>query len=210
MNEILFSLVSYSLGKEFPPENPNNDPKKLGITGILVTISSLSVLFITSLIGFFWVKSAAITKGTWIPVGIPKIPFELVISTSLILVSSFSFHLSLKFFQEKKFSNYKISFLITYSLAILFILFQILAWKKMFDLNLKPTTPNLFSFIFYFLTSLHILHVLFGIIPMTKILKKIFQLDTSTQQGNRLVISAIYWHFLDAVWLVLFSVLYFY
>ncbi len=210
MKELIYSLVSYSIGKDFPPENPNNDPQKLGITGILVTILSLSVLFITSLIGFFWVKSTAISKGTWIPVGIPKIPLELYISTILILISSISFHLSLKFFQEKKIQFYKNFFFVTYILGFLFLIFQILSWKVMYENNLTPTTPNLFSFIFYFLTCLHGLHVLFGIIPMTKILKKVLNKDESNIQGNRLIITAIYWHFLDGVWLVLFSVLYFY
>jgi cytochrome c oxidase subunit 3 len=210
MLPLVYSLVSYSLGREFPPNDPNQDPKKLGVTGMIVVILSLSVLFITSLIGYFWVRHTAIAKGTWIPLGIPKYPDGIYLSTISLFLSSITFHYSLYFYQKKNYKSYSILIYITSSLAILFLLFQILNWLQMIEYNLKPSTPNLYSFTFYFLTFLHAIHVLFGFIPLGKINFKTFKKENSTSLGNLLVLTAMYWHFLDVVWMILFLVIYLY
>ncbi len=206
----IFNLISYSIGKDYPPENPNSDPRKLGVTGILIAILSVSVLFITSLIGYFWVRSISEAKGTWVPLGIRKIPDMLIISTIIIILTSVLFHTTLGAFQKRKFSSYSKLLIATFLFGILFIISQILAWSEMITLNFSPRSANLYSFTFYFLTSLHAIHVLIGIVPVSKILYLNFRKDYSSKHGNLLVVTAIYWHFLDFVWLILFSVLYFF
>lgn len=210
MQNSIFSLVSYTIGKDHPPENPNSDPRKLGISGILITIASISVLFLTSIIGYFWVRSISEAKGTWVPLGIRKIPDTLILSTMIIIMTSIFFHFTLGSFQKSKFSNYSKLLFTTFGLGLLFIIFQILAWREMMNLNFSPRSANLFSFTFYFLTALHAIHVIFGIVPFLKILYLNFRKEYTSAHGNLLLVTAIYWHFLDFIWLILFSVLYFF
>jgi heme/copper-type cytochrome/quinol oxidase subunit 3 len=64
-----------------------------------------------------------------------------------------------------------------------------------------------YSVSFYFLTALHAAHVLGGIIPMGFVTAASFRgiYVRTSHQGLHLL--SMYWHFLDIVWLVLFTVL---
>lgn len=210
MELFILSLVPYSLGKNFPPDNPNDDPRSLGLTAIIAIILALSVLFFTSLIGYFWIRQAAITKGTWIVLGVSKNPIMLYFSTTSLLLSSITLHKSLQFYRKEDYSHFRFFISTTFFLAIFFVFFQIGSWIEMINQNLTPQTPNLYSFMFYFLTVLHILHVFVGLFPLTRLAYKSFGIEKNSKYENYMVVTSIYWHFLDVTWIILFGVLYFY
>ena len=74
-------------------------------------------------------------------------------------------------------------------------------------MSMPPSTPTLYSFTFYFLTALHAVHVLGGVLPLTVTTVRGALGRYGPDEHTGVHVMALYWHFLDAVWLVLFTVL---
>ena len=76
------------------------------------------------------------------------------------------------------------------------------------DSGLKPKT-NLFGTTFYTLTGIHGAHVSLGVIWLLSILLLSFKKGVITPEKNLDVdLAALYWHFVDIVWIVIFTVIY--
>ncbi len=72
----------------------------------------------------------------------------------------------------------------------------------------SPSSTNLFGTTFYSLVGLHATHVIVGLIMLS--LALIFSLTGSltSKHTGRLEVLSLYWHFVDAVWVVVFTVVY--
>lgn len=160
-------------------------------------ILSLSMVFISSLTAYFWVRIGS--EGIWKPLILRELPKGLWFSTIILLASSFTIELAQRV-------SARIWYPVTFVLSIVFLFSQILNWIALAQMRLGPTTPNLYAFTFYFLTWLHSAHLLGGMIPLTWIsVKSIRYRGLHLGHGSKNL--AIYWHFLAVVWLVLFTIL---
>ena len=67
---------------------------------------------------------------------------------------------------------------------------------------------NLFGTTYYSLVGLHAFHVTVGLLALTTV--SIFTLlgDVKQQHAERVEVLSMYWHFVDAVWVVVFTVVY--
>ena len=66
---------------------------------------------------------------------------------------------------------------------------------------------NLYGFLFYLLTGLHALHVVGGLVPLAVTTARAWQGKYTAVAHAGVEHVALYWHFLDVIWLVLFGVL---
>ena len=89
-----------------------------------------------------------------------------------------------------------------------FLVLQTLAWIDLVEENLV-FDESLYAWMFYVLTGLHALHVVAGLPPAFVTTAHAYQGRYSTSRVSRagLVYCGMYWHFLDAVWVVLYLVL---
>jgi cytochrome c oxidase subunit 3 len=72
----------------------------------------------------------------------------------------------------------------------------------------KSTGAELF-FIFYFIaTGLHAVHLTIGVIALVFMARRAARGDFSAHYHNPLSVTALYWHFVDAVWIFLFALIY--
>ena len=69
-------------------------------------------------------------------------------------------------------------------------------------------TTNLFSQTFYTLTGFHGAHVTLGVIWLSTVLIQAFRGKLPPEKAMNLEIAALYWHFVDVVWIVIFPVVY--
>ena len=67
---------------------------------------------------------------------------------------------------------------------------------------------NLFGTTFYSLVGLHATHVVVGLIMLSLILVFTLTGHVKQQHSERIQVLALYWHFVDAVWVVVFTVVY--
>lgn len=94
---------------------------------------------------------------------------------------------------------------LTLVLGLLFIAGQMFAWRELAAQGLYlATTPN--SGFFYVLTALHALHLLGGIAALLHVLVRLRRLS-DRPPADALGAAALYWHFMDGLWLYLLLVL---
>jgi cytochrome c oxidase subunit 3 len=94
---------------------------------------------------------------------------------------------------------------LTLLLGLLFIAGQLFAWRELAAQGLYlATTPN--SGFFYVLTALHALHLLGGVVALGYVLVRLRRVS-ERPPADALGAAALYWHFMDVLWLYLLLVL---
>src|SRR5512133_3444713 len=95
----------------------------------------------------------------------------------------------------------------TILLGATFIFGQVMEYAGLIAKSITPER-NLFGATFFTLTGFHGLHVLCGVIALAILLVLTFRPGFGTREGSGVAAVAMYWHFVDAVWIVIFSLVY--
>lgn len=142
-----------------------------------------------------------------------NLPFQIWISTALILVSSIDYELARKSLVQGNQIKARKWFIITAVVGMVFIASQVLAWFNLVNQGYYAT-GNSYAGLFYILTAVHALHVVGGIISLVYIVLKT---QTVTMDEEELLkrqwftkVVGWYWHFIGVLWLILFLLLGFY
>ena len=96
----------------------------------------------------------------------------------------------------------------TIALAMVFLANTALEWKKLINQDGLTVSTNLFGTTFYSLVGLHATHVVVGLFLLTATLVFSVLGLVDTRQTERFGVIALYWHFVDGVWIVVFTVVY--
>lgn len=139
-----------------------------------------------------------------------SLPIPVWISTVLILVSSITYHIAKRAFDQRHQIRARKWVVITTVLGGMFIASQILAWLGLVKRGMYVYS-NPYAGFFYILTGLHAIHVIGGIIALgSVILRSWIPTMDETEMLRRSTLATVvgwYWHFLDGLWLVLFLML---
>lgn len=170
-----------------------------GPFGMGLFLASLSVLFAGSLVAFLWVRWDV---AEWRPAGAPPLPPLLWVSTVLLIACSVGVQFALAGIRAGDSRRLTRGLHATSALACAFLVCQGFAWWSFFDT--ETFAGSLYAFGFYMLTGLHAAHVFGGLIALGVVSAFAHRGSYSWAHypGVRLV--AAYWHYLDAVWIVLF------
>lgn len=88
-----------------------------------------------------------------------------------------------------------------------FLLIKYLEWSEDFSRGLFPES-NLFFGLYFVMTGLHGLHVLFGMAVMIWLLRGARQGAYSSEYNAPIEVTGLYWHFVDIIWIYLFPLFY--
>ncbi len=174
-----------------------------GTVGVIFLIVTETVLFSMFVIAYL----IYIGKS---PVGpYPKDVLELPILASICLLSSsitivFAEH-ALKHTQMGRFKAW---WALTILLGLYFLYATGAEWHKLIYEDHLTISTNLFGTTFYSLVGLHASHVIVGLILLSIVLAVTllgFPIET---QLRRVLFLSWYWHFVDAVWVIVFTVVY--
>lgn len=175
--------------------------------GMWLFLTALAMLFVGGLLGY-----AVIWEQTqpW-PKQIPRLPNSLWLSTALLAISSLTMHLAMRGAREDRRRLLCGGMLLTTYLGIAFLLIQSYAWIAWLEpVSHQWNKSNDYRFAlagFFVLTGLHALHVIGGLVPLIISTRHAFLGLYSPENHAGLRYAAMYWHFLDGVWVVLFGVL---
>jgi cytochrome c oxidase subunit 3 len=161
------------------------------------------MLFVASMFGYAMIRSRA---AAWPPPGVPRLPNTLWISTLIIVASSVTIQTALGAARRGRQPALRLALAATSALGLAFLVSQGLNWFSLVAARLTVRT-NLYGFTFFTLTGLHALHVIGGLIPLGTITARAFAGRYDATRHAGIEYTAIYWHFLDVVWLVMFAVL---
>lgn len=142
-----------------------------------------------------------------------KLPVAFLISTLVIAVSSFTFHLAKKAIKEGKHSMASSWLLATLALGITFIATQFWGFSQVVDLGYYftgsvNTTVN--TTFLYVITLFHLVHLFAGLIVLLVVIYNHFKHKYTPTQTLGIELGAMFWHFVDLLWVYLFLFFYFY
>jgi heme/copper-type cytochrome/quinol oxidase subunit 3 len=179
------------------------DNRKLGIWLFLGS----EVMFFSALIAVYLLTRASSEKPYEV-FGISTITL-ITANTFLLIVSSFTMVLSLAFARRGNQLAMKLSLLATVLLGATFVTIQAFEYNNLFHEGLTARgDPFLFGSPFYLLTGFHGLHVIGGVGWNFILLLKALRGGYTTENHSSIELAGLYWHFVDVVWIILFTIIY--
>jgi cytochrome c oxidase subunit 3 len=188
---------------EFTTDPSRDNRSRLGTWVLLAAV----VMLFTSLTSAYIVRVGA--TNDWQPLPMPRVLF---VSTLLILFSSLTIEIARRRLKAHSRDAYVRWLVITGCLGFAFLTTQLLAWRQLVRQGLYVATNSRSSF-FYLLTATHGVHLLGGLLAITYVIGRSRVMANDQLAGARRQAvtdaAAIYWHFMDALWIYLFLLLFF-
>jgi cytochrome c oxidase subunit 3/cytochrome o ubiquinol oxidase subunit 3 len=176
--------------------------RQCGMLGFLLSeVSIFSSLIVTYL--FY------LGKDTVGPTPAEALSLSLVLcTTACLLASSATIHKAERTLEHANQQGFLIWWLATIVLGVLFLAGTAYEWHELITRYDLTISRNLFGTTYYTLVGLHAIHVTAGVVVMLIVfgLALMRQVTSANRSGIQLV--GWYWHFVDAVWLVVFTVVY--
>lgn len=171
--------------------------------GMTIFLLSESIIFIS-----FFVTYIVLRVGStdWIPSGVtgPEASPAVILHTVVLVSSSFVIYFAERSLKRGKLTQFRLLWLLTSAMGIYFLVGEVQEWLGL-DFGLDT---GVMGGTFYILTGFHGLHVATGIILQMIMLGRSF-LPNNYEGGHFGVTAAsLFWHFVDVIWLVLFSLVY--
>ncbi len=141
--------------------------------------------------------------GTWMQF---DLPFTFWISTAIILISSISMNWVVQLVRKDSLKMLSTAVLVTFLLGIAFGVFQFISWAILISKNIYFTGPGSYASgsYLYVICALHLCHILGGLIALGVVYVKALRQKYSSDNHLGIKLCAIYWHFLDVLWVYLF------
>jgi cytochrome c oxidase subunit 3 len=139
------------------------------------------------------------------------LPSAFTISTIVIIVSSITIFLAKKAIQKDDRQKTTLFLLATLVLGISFVVLQFIGFNQVVEMGyfFTGSESTVTSSFLYILTVLHLLHLAAGIISLLTIIYNHFKQKYNSSQSTGIELGAMFWHFLDILWVYLFLFLYF-
>jgi cytochrome c oxidase subunit 3 len=170
-------------------------PQRTYITGMTVGLGGI-LMFFMALVSAYIVRRD-IPNSNWHPLTVPRI---LWLNTAVLIVSSFTLSHARKLFKANNQQGFRHWWGVTTILGAFFLVGQIIAWRQLAAAGLFLATNPSSSF-FYVFTAAHGLHLLGGVLALTWIL---FRPTHRLTKSTATEVGAMYWHFMDGLWVFLF------
>jgi heme/copper-type cytochrome/quinol oxidase subunit 3 len=190
-------------------EGHHNDPgTATGTTNTKLAMwvfLSSECLFFGAFIATYLLYRGRSVKGPT-PRDVYNIPFTSVTSF-ILLMSSLTMVLALAAIQRGDHRRFRVWVAATGLFGLVFIAGQIYEFTEFYREGLSLST-NVFGSSFFVLTGIHGAHVTVGIIWLLSLWGLSMQGKLEVQHSERVEIAGLYWHFVDVVWIVIFTVVY--
>jgi cytochrome c oxidase subunit III len=194
MGAVTTSFPNTAAGWDLPSRG------KVAMAGLIIAESAIFTIFV---VAYLFYLGKSITGPT--PAEVLETP---IFYTICLLSSSLTIHLAAKSLER----NYTRLFLglwvLTIALGGLFLYGTAQEWHRLIYEHGLTISTNLFGTTYYSLVGLHAFHVTAGLIMLVTV--AVFGLSgrVGVKQSDRVAMLSMYWHFVDAVWVVVFTVVY--
>ncbi|HYK35898.1 heme-copper oxidase subunit III [Alloacidobacterium sp.] len=129
-------------------------------------------------------------------------------NTIALLSSSLTIWLSERAIEQNKVRTFGLWWGLTFVLGAIFLVGTGFEWNKLIYHDGLTISTNLFGTTFYSLVGLHASHVTIGLCALLIVLLFTITGHVKEEHAERIQVLALYWHFVDAVWIVVFTVVY--
>lgn len=128
--------------------------------------------------------------------------------TVCLLSSSFTMHRAIASIRHGKMVAFKAFWLVTLALGAIFLAGTAIEWNHLIFQENFTIQTNLFGAAYFSLVGLHAFHVLIGLVALIVVMGLALAGRVRREHAGRCVVLSMYWHFVDAVWAVVFTVVY--
>ncbi|MBB6442741.1 cytochrome c oxidase subunit 3 [Phycisphaera mikurensis] len=207
-----------------PTPPPHVVPRGTSELGMYLFLASLGLLFAASMLGYGIFRiMATMERQTTVsaagsvlnaagdsvrpplPLQSLSLPWPLWFSSGVILLSGWTLHRAVQKVRVEKLAEFRQMLVATLLLSMLFLIVQTPALIALVMERQADHATALSGFLF-FLILLHALHVVGGVVPLFKVTLSAYAGRYDHEHYGPVKMLAMYWHFLDLVWIVMFGV----
>lgn len=174
-----------------------------GRVGMFCLIAAESAIFTIFVVAYTFYIGKSLSGPT--PEQVLHLP---IFNTICLLSSSLTIHLAVSALRGGKTGTFRLLWFATLALGTTFIVGTAREWHHLIFVDGLTVSTNLFGTTYYSLVGLHAFHVMAGLVGLTVVMLLALAGNIQTEHSERLDVLSLYWHFVDAVWVVVFTVVY--
>ena len=173
---------------------------KVGMACLIVAESAIFTIFV---VAYLFYAGKSLSGPT--PREVLEIP---IFFTICLLSSSVTIHFASRLLERGKRGGFLGLWFLTIVLGVLFMYGTAREWYRLIYEHGLTISSNLFGTTYYSLVGLHAFHVTAGLLMLMIVLLFALAGRVGSEQSARVEVLSMYWHFVDAVWVVVFTVVY--
>jgi cytochrome c oxidase subunit III len=186
------------------PQAPANwklpDRGKVAMAGLIIAESAIFTIFVVAYLFYMGKSLSGPTPG--------EVLETPIFYTICLLSSSLTIHFAAKLLARDRVGGFLGLWLLTILLGGTFMYGTAQEWHRLIYEHGLTISTNLFGTTYYSLVGLHGFHVTAGLVMLSVIAILALTGRVRMQESRRVEVLAMYWHFVDAVWVVVFTVVY--
>jgi cytochrome c oxidase subunit 3/cytochrome o ubiquinol oxidase subunit 3 len=174
-----------------------------GRVAMFTLIAAESAIFTIFVVAYIYYIGQSLSGPT--PREVLTLP---IFNTIFLLSSSLTIMLAERALVRRSMGNFNAFWGLTILLGAIFLIGTGREWYKLITVDHLTISTNLFGTTYYSLVGLHALHVIVGLILLLTVLVFSLMKALRPEDTKRVEVLALYWHFVDCVWVVVFTVVY--
>ena len=175
--------------------------RRTSFIGLVVLLVSTGIVFTALLVAFLARRAMG---DDWISMHKPGL---LWVNTAVLILSSVVLDLSRRALKARNRSRFNLYWTAATALGGVFLVGQLIVWNQLRAAGVYVATNPSSSF-FYVLTAVHALHLIGGMTALTWVDVQAWRLRLGPGKRTAIDICAIFWHYLDGLWLILMASFY--
>ena len=196
-------MAAHAEAHHGPPVANQSSRVDSSTLGMLLFIASEIMLFGSFFTIYFFVRVVN-NAPEWPPEGFHLPVYVAGVNTIILLTSSFTMHWALQAIKRGNRAGLQAGLVLTVALGLVFLLTQAREYSR---IGFSPS-DGAFGSVFYGLTGLHGAHVFVGLTILTFATIRAFRGHFTAEDHRGVEISGIYWHFVDVMWIVVYTTVY--
>jgi cytochrome c oxidase subunit 3 len=174
-----------------------------GRVGMFSLIAAESAIFTIFVVAYIFYLGKSVSGPT--PADVLELP---IFSTICLLSSSLTIHLAVRALRQAKVGAFGLWWFLTLTLGAIFLVSTGREWHHLIYEKGLTVSTNLFGTTYYSLVGLHAFHVTVGLLAIALTMILTLLRKVKPEHSERAEVFSLYWHFVDGVWVIVFTVVY--
>jgi cytochrome c oxidase subunit III len=174
-----------------------------GTIGMACLIAAESAIFTIFVVAYLYYIGKSVSGPT--PREVLHLP---IFATVCLLSSSLTIHAAVGAIRKGNLGTFRLWWFITLMLGAIFLFETGREWDRLIYHEGLTISTNLFGTTYYSLVGLHAFHVSVGLTGLLTVLLLALFGKVQQEHAKNVDVFAMYWHFVDVVWIVVFTVVY--
>jgi cytochrome c oxidase subunit 3 len=198
------SIAAHGHDHHGPPPANRSSRVEPALLGMLLFIISEIMVFGAFFTAYFFIRVVA-EPGGWFPLDGQELPVAVAgVNTAILVSSSLTLHWAQTSIKNGNRFGLQAGMAATFLLGLTFLFIQI---NEYVHIGMAPQ-DNAQATVFFSLTGLHGAHVTIGLLLLGMVTIRAFRGHFSPEHHHGVEIPGIYWHFVDVMWIVVYTSVY--